>query len=346
MSKWTDESCASITRKSLHYLGLYKRNDSHQKQINMTHEENQYLDIIKELVGDTVVDDTGKIVKCNWEYGPRVTRGGAITVGGFNKTMKFSLLECTLPLLTTKRVFFRGVVEELLWMIRGSSDAGELAAVGVHIWDGHTSREFLDQRGLRDYREGETGPLYGWQWRNAGGDYGRRDCGDCSKKNGVDQLAAVIESLKKHPGERRHIICAWNPPDLPKMALTPCHCLVQFYVRAGEFLDCTLYQRSADVGLGVPFNIASYAILTRLIAACTRLKPGYFYHTLGDYHIYEPHVVALQAQSKLEPHPFPKLKIKGEGDLRTVRDLERLTYDDFQLLDYKCHKGIKMPLVI
>jgi thymidylate synthase len=309
-------------------------------------EEQQYLDIIRELIGDTVVDDdTGKIVKCNWEYGPRVTRGGAITVGGFNKTMKFNLVDCTLPLLTTKRVFFRGVVEELLWMIRGSSDAGELRDRGVHIWDGHTSREFLDQRGLGDYKEGETGPLYGWQWRRAGADWDRRDCASCADR-GVDQLASVIESIRKHPGERRHIISAWNPPDLPKMALTPCHCLVQFYVRAGQFLDCTLYQRSADVGLGVPFNIASYAILVRLIAACVRLKPGYFYHTLGDYHIYEPHVAALRDQVKLEPHPFPKLKIRGESDLRTVEDLEGLTYEDFQLIDYKCHKGIKMSLVI
>lgn len=319
----------------------YKTQNSKMKE----HQELQYLNIIKELVGDAVVDEDGKLVKCNWEYGPRVTRGGAITVGGFNKTMVFNLDNCVIPLLTTKRVFFRGVVEELLWMIRGSSDASELINRGIHIWDGHTSREFLDQRGLVDYKEGETGPLYGWQWRRSGANWDRRNCSSCGD-NGVDQLAAVIESLKSHPGERRHIICAWNPTDLPKMALTPCHCLIQFYVRAGDYLDCTLYQRSADVGLGVPFNIASYAILVRLIAACTRLCPGKFYHTLGDYHIYESHITPLQVQSKLSPYPFPTLKINGESELRTVEDLERLTYDDFTLLNYKCHKGIKMNLVI
>lgn len=327
--------------------GLYKPTGQSPKAKKMSHEEHQYLDIIKELTKDVVIDEeTGKIAKCNWEYGPRVTRGGAITVGGFNKTMKFSLANCTLPLLTTKRVFFRGVVEELLWMIRGSSDAKELADKGVHIWDGHTSREFLDQRGLGDYQEGETGPLYGWQWRNAGADYSRRDCKQCITNGGVDQLRNVIETLKSAPGERRHIMCAWNPPDLPKMALTPCHCLVQFYVRAGEYLDCTLYQRSADIGLGVPFNIASYAILLRLIAACTGLKSGYFYHTLGDYHIYEQHIVPLQAQAELRPNEFPKLSIRGETLLRTVEDLERLTYDDFELHNYKSHKSVKLELVI
>jgi thymidylate synthase len=306
------------------------------------HEEEQYLDIVRRLTEGVELDEYGKIASCPPSVGPRVTRGGAITVGTFCEKMQFSLGDGRLPLLTTKRVFFRGVVEELLWMIRGSTDARELADRGVHIWDAHSSREFLDGRGLTDYEEGEVGPLYGWQWRNAGGDYSKRRE---RQATGVDQLAQVIESLRDRPGDRRHVICAWNPPDIPRMALPPCHCLVQFYVRDGH-LDCTLYQRSADVGLGVPFNIASYALLTRLIAACVGIRAGVFNHILGDCHIYEPHIAPLRQQATLSPFPFPRLTIRGEESLRTVEDLERLTWDDFELHDYKCHKSIKMDLVV
>jgi thymidylate synthase len=172
-------------------------------------------------------------------------------------------------LFTTKRVFWKGVLTELLWFIRGSTDARELQAEGVHIWDGNSSREFLDGRGFTDRQVGDLGPVYGFQWRHCGAEYTTMDA-DYSGK-GVDQLKSVIDTLRKDPDSRRIIMSAWHVPDIDKMALPPCHILAQFYVANGE-LSCGLYQRSADMGLGVPFNVASYAALTHMIARVVGLK--------------------------------------------------------------------------
>lgn len=191
------------------------------------------------------------------------------TLSIFGAQMRFSLRNNIFPLLTTKRVFWRGVVEELLWFIKGSTNAKELADKKVHIWNANSSREFLDANGFKDREEGDLGPVYGFQWRHSGAEY--KGMHADYKDEGVDQLADVIEKIKNNPQDRRIIMCAWNPSDLPKMALPPCHCLVHFYVANGE-LSCLLYQRSADMGLGVPFNIASYALLTYMIAAITKLK--------------------------------------------------------------------------
>lgn len=182
--------------------------------------------------------------------------------------MRYSLKE-SLPLLTTKRVFWRAVVEELLWFIRGSTNALELKEKNVNIWDANSTREYLDSIGLSDRVEGDLGPVYGFQWRHYGAEY--KDMYTDYTGKGIDQLKNIIETLKTNPNDRRIIMCSWNPIDLPKMALPPCHCLVQFYVANGE-LSCMLYQRSADMGLGVPFNIASYALLTNMIAHITGLK--------------------------------------------------------------------------
>lgn len=182
--------------------------------------------------------------------------------------MRYSLKE-SFPLLTTKRVFWRAVVEELLWFIRGSTNALELKEKNVNIWDANSTREYLDSIGLSDRVEGDLGPVYGFQWRHYGAEY--KDMYTDYTGKGIDQLKNIIETLKTNPNDRRIIMCSWNPIDLPKMALPPCHCLVQFYVANGE-LSCMLYQRSADMGLGVPFNIASYALLTNMIAHITGLK--------------------------------------------------------------------------
>ena len=200
--------------------------------------------------------------------------------------MRFDLSE-TFPLLTSKKVFMRGVVEELLWFLKGSTDSRELSEKGVHIWDGHGSREYLDRIGKETRAEGDLGPVYGFQWRHFGASYQGASADYAGQ--GVDQLQQVIQTLRTDPSSRRNIMCAWNPTDLGEMALPPCHVLSQFYVQDHK-LSCLLYQRSADMGLGVPFNIASYALLTLFLAQVTNLKPGEFVHALADMHIYNNHI--------------------------------------------------------
>lgn len=226
------------------------------------HEEHQYLDAIRDIIMTGV---------------PRDDRTGVGTISKFGLTMRFSLRDGVLPLLTTKRVFWRGVAEELLWFISGDTSNATLQAKGVHIWDGNASREFLDSRGLHHREVGDLGPVYGFQWRHFGATYSDMHA-DYSGK-GVDQLKAVIDTIKKNPADRRIILSAWNPAALPDMALPPCHMFAQFFVEGGE-LSCQMYQRSGDMGLGIPFNIASYALLTRLIAQVTGLEVSFSPHGL------------------------------------------------------------------
>ena len=265
-------------------------------------------------------------------------RTGTGTISLFGAQMRFSLWDGIFPLLTTKKVFWRGVVEELLWFIKGSTNAKDLQKKGVHIWDGNSSREFLDKSGFTEKEEGDLGPMYGFQWRHYGAAYldMHSDYTGC----GLDQLQQVIETIEKKPDDRRIIMCAWNPTDVPKMALPPCHCLCQFYVANGE-LSCQLYQRSADMGLGVPFNIASYALLTCMIAHVTDLKPGELVHTLGDVHVYTNHCAALHEQLKREPRPFPMLNIK-----RKVKSINDFKFEDFDLVGYKPHPKIQMKMAV
>ena len=252
----------------------------------------------------------------------------------------FSLRDGAMPLLTTKRTFWRGLAEELLWFISGPTNAKELSAKGIHIWDGNGSREFLDSRGLGHREEGDLGPVYGFQWRHFGATY--TDCHADYTGQGVDQLARAIETIKTNPTDRRIVVSAWNPSDLGAMALPPCHMFMQFYVDVdkGE-LSCQMYQRSADVGLGVPFNIASYALLTHLIAHVTGLKPGEFVHVMGDAHVYTNHVEPLKEQLLREPRPFPTLTINPDK-----RDIDSFTLDDFKLEGYKPHPTIKMEMAV
>ncbi|XP_030561706.1 thymidylate synthase [Drosophila novamexicana] len=287
-------------------------------------DEKQYLLFIDRIIknGDKRVDRT---------------RVGTLSI--FGGQMRFDLRD-SFPLLTTKRVFFRGVAEELLWFIAGKTDAKILQAKKVHIWDANSTREFLDNCGHTERAVGDLGPVYGFQWRHFGAEY--RTCDDDYTGQGIDQLQQVIHTIRTNPSDRRIIMSAWNPMDIPKMALPPCHCLVQFFVSQskGE-LSCQLYQRSADMGLGVPFNIASYALLTYLIAHVTGLKPGEFIHTIGDAHVYLNHIEPLQQQIKRSPKPFPKLNIK-----RQVTNIEDFRYEDLELVGYNPDKTIPMEMAV
>eukprot|EP00112_Aurelia_sp_Birch-Aquarium-sp1_P023315 Seg690.2 transcript_id=Seg690.2/GoldUCD/mRNA.D3Y31 product="Thymidylate synthase" protein_id=Seg690.2/GoldUCD/D3Y31 len=288
----------------------------------LNNDEHQYLNLIKHVMSN------GK---------KKSDRTGTGTISLFGTQMRFNLRE-TFPLLTTKRVFWRGVAEELLWFIKGSTNGKELSAKNVKIWDANGSKEFLEAQGLGHREEGDLGPVYGFQWRHFGAEY--TDMHDDYAGKGVDQLERVIKLIKHNPDDRRIIMSAWNPVDLPKMALPPCHAFVQFYVCDGE-LSCQLYQRSGDIGLGVPFNIASYSLLTYMIAHICDLKVGDFVHTIGDAHVYVNHIEALKVQVEREPRPLPTLKIK-----RKITDIDDFKFEDFDLEGYKPHPKIKMEMAV
>eukprot|EP00918_Siedleckia_nematoides_P046733 GHVU01102448.1.p1 GENE.GHVU01102448.1~~GHVU01102448.1.p1 ORF type:complete len:633 (-),score=145.58 GHVU01102448.1:226-2124(-) len=296
------------------------------------HEELQYLNLIRSAFskGNTFADRTG--VGC---------------ISFFGAMMRFDL-RTHFPLLTTKRVFFRGVVEELAWFLRGCTDNAALVRKDVHIWDANASRTFLDNRGLQHYRDGDLGPVYGFQWRHFGAEY--KGCDHDYSGEGVDQLQEILGHLNKHAEalrsdeipkhNRRLVMSAWNPTDIPKMALPPCHLLAQFFIANGV-LSCLMYQRSADIGLGVPFNIASYALLTVVLAKVTGLQPGEFIHATGDTHVYTNHVTALEGQAKRVPCPFPRLTI-----LDSLKSVEDLSMEHLQLHDYFPQKAIKMEMAV
>lgn len=256
-----------------------------------------------------------------------------------------------LPLLTTKRVFLRAVIAELLWFIAGSTSSLPLSAAGIKIWDGNGSRAYLDSVGLSHRAEGDLGPVYGFQWRHFGAEY--VDANTDYTGQGVDQLAEVVRKLRENPYDRRIILSAWNPADMKKMALPPCHMFAQFYVsfprnaatredgsKRGT-LHSILYQRSCDMGLGVPFNIASYALLTHMLAKVCDLVPGTFTHTMGDAHVYADHVEAVKLQVEREPKPFPELIIENDG-----ASIDGWKVEDFKVVGYEPHKGIAMKMSV
>jgi len=267
----------------------------------------------------------------------RHDRTGVGTLSKFGVQMRFDLSE-RFPLLTTKSVFWRGVAEELLWFLNGETSAAKLQEKKIKIWDGNSSREFLDSIGLSHREEGDLGPVYGWQWRHFGAEY--KDMHTDYTGQGVDQVAEVLDKIKNKPNDRRIIMTAWNPADLSKMALPPCHMFAQFYVADGA-LSCQMYQRSADLGLGVPFNIASYALLTCLFAHLTGLKRGTFVHTIGDAHVYLNHVDALKQQLERTPRPFPTLAIDPKVD-----SVEACTFADLTIDGYNPLGKIKMDMAV
>ena len=230
-----------------------------------------------------------------------------------------------------------------MWFIRGRTDNAELQNDGVHIWDGNTTREFLDSRGLDHYREGLIGPGYGFQWRHFNAEYDPTT-GDIKENtwNGIDQLQQIIDALKDPAKQtsRRLIMTAWNPVQLDSMALPPCHILSQFNVREGKYLSCSLYQRSGDTGLGVPFNIASYSFLTHILAKHCDLIADEFVYYLGNAHIYDDHIEPLRIQLEREPYPFPKIAIDKKHDNINDYTLEDIVF----LEEYKSHPPIKMEM--
>jgi thymidylate synthase len=252
------------------------------------------------------------------EHGTRKQdRTGTGTLSVFGYQMRFDLAE-RFPLLTTKKIHTKSVIHELLWFLKGSTNVEYLRANGVTIWD-----EWADA-------EGELGPVYGAQWRSWPAPDGRR----------IDQLAEVVQQIRTNPDSRRLMVTAWNPADIPKMALAPCHALFQFYVADGK-LSCQLYQRSADVFLGVPFNIASYALLTLMVAQVTGLKPGEFVHTLGDAHLYLNHLEQARLQLTRTPGKLPVMRLNP-----AVKELFDFRYEDFTLEGYDPAPAIRAPIAV
>jgi thymidylate synthase len=247
----------------------------------------------------------------------RGDRTGTGTLSLFGHQMRFDLSQ-GFPLLTTKKLHVRSIIHELLWFLSGNTNVTHLQNNGVSIWNEWASCC------------GDLGPVYGAQWRS----WPTPDGG------GIDQIAEVEKALKTDPNSRRHIVAAWNPADLPRMALAPCHCLFQFYVAEGR-LSCQLYQRSADVFLGVPFNIASYALLTMMMAQVTNLQPGEFIHTFGDVHLYLNHIEQADEQLRREPRPLPRMALNP-----SVLSIFDFTYADFTLSAYHPHPAIKAPVAV
>ena len=262
----------------------------------------QYLDLMERILAEGTLRDD---------------RTGTGTYSLFGARMRFDLSQ-GFPAVTTKKLHFRSIIRELLWFLRGDDNIGYLKEHGVSIWD-----EWADA-------EGDLGPVYGVQWRSWPAGDGRS----------IDQIAQVVEAIRSNPYSRRHIVNAWNVSDLEKMALPPCHVLFQFYVADGR-LSCQLYQRSGDFFLGVPFNIASYALLTYMVAQVTGLEPGEFIHVLGDAHLYTNHVEQARTQLERTPFELPRLWLNPEID-----EIDAFDYDDIRIEDYRCHPTIRAPIAV
>lgn len=302
---------------------LKKSTSGIKTRAGLVHDENQYLHLIEDILNE------GELVE---------GRNGT-TKSIFGSAMHFSLENNNIPILTTKKVAWKTCLRELLWFIKGSTSNVELQKQNVKIWNGNASREFLDSRGLHHLEENDLGPVYGHQWRFFNAPY--TDCRTDYTGKGTDQLQYIIDELKnpKTRTSRRLIMSAWNPSQLNQMALPPCHVLAQFNVLDGDKLSCSLYQRSGDVGLGVPFNIASYSFLTHLIAKHCGLKATEFCYYLGNSHIYSDHLESLSPQISRIPHAFPTITISNKYD-----SIEEYTEADFNIHDYTFHPPIKMEM--
>lgn len=262
----------------------------------------QYLSLLQQIL------DEGR---------PKSDRTGTGTLSLFGHQMRFDLAG-GFPLVTTKKLHLKSIIHELLWFLRGDTNARSLNQAGVRIWDEWAGPD------------GDLGPIYGYQWRSWPAPDGRH----------IDQIAQVIDSIRRTPDSRRLIVSAWNVADLPRMALAPCHVLFQFYVAEGR-LSCQLYQRSADVFLGVPFNIASYSLLTLMVAQVSGLEPGDFVHTFGDAHLYQNHLEQARLQLTREPRPLPRMELN-----RDITSLTAFRYEDFRLVGYEPHPHIPAPVAV
>lgn len=263
----------------------------------------------------------------------RGDRTGVGTLSVFGHQMRFDLSE-SFPLLTTKKLHLRSIIHELLWFLAGETHVASLQANGVRIWNEWATEEACAKFGRQ---AGDLGPIYGHQWRNFGAT--KRDDGSYAS-DGVDQIKALVENLKRNPESRRHLVTGWNPREATQVTLPPCHTLFQFYVAKGR-LSCQLYQRSDDVFLGVPFNIASYSILTLMIAQVVGLEAGEFVHTLGDAHLYSNHLEQARLQLSRQPRPRPTMRLNPAVD-----DLFAFRYEDFELIGYDPHPHIAAPVAV
>jgi thymidylate synthase len=294
--------------------------------IQHNREEKQYLKLISNIINGAEMQ-TGR---------------NGNTYSSIGESMKFSLANNKIPLLTTKKVAWKTCLKEMLWFIKGDTNNKMLRDQNVNIWNGNGTRKFLDSRELRHLKEDDLGPVYGHQWRFWNAPYSRhKGCDENYNGKGIDQLQKVIDTLK-HPTERfsrRIIMSAWNPEQLDEMALPPCHVLSQFKVTNTNELSCILYQRSGDVGLGIPFNIASYSFLTHLLAKHCNLQAKEFIHFIGDAHIYDDHLITLKGQLERNPYNFPEVEIT-----KTRCDINKYIIDDFKVTNYKYHPPLTMKM--
>jgi len=287
------------------------------------HDENQYLNLVKDVLnhGETIHSRNGKVKTI------------------YGSAMHFDLKNNKIPLITTKKLAWKTCLKELLWFINGSTDNKILQNQNVKIWNKNASREFLNSRNLFNYEEQDLGPIYGHQWRHFNAEY--ENCNTDYTNKGIDQIKYIIDNLKNNENKysRRLIISAWNPCQLNEMALPPCHVLAQFNVSNNNKLSCSLYQRSGDIGLGVPFNIASYSFLTHLIAKHCDLEPLEFIYYLGNCHIYNDHIDVLEKQLLNKPNKFPTLNI-----LTKKNDINDYKINDFEINNYIFHKKLLMEM--
>ena len=290
---------------------------------NCRHDENQYLNLIKDILDE------------NQEF---IGRNGK-TLAVFGSAMHFSLENQTIPLLTTKKLAWKTCLRELLWFIKGDTSNKRLRSQNVNIWNQNGTRDFLDSRGLYNNDEDDLGPIYGFQWRHFNAKY--NNCDSDYKNQGIDQLQEIITQLKDKSmrNSRRLIMTAWNPCQINEMALPPCHILCQFNITDENKLSCSLYQRSGDVGLGVPFNIASYSFLTHLIAKHCDLEAYEFVYYLGNAHIYDDHIDGLKDQLTRNVNEFPKLNIKKLNE-----KIEDYCLEDFEISNYNYNDSIKLNM--
>jgi thymidylate synthase len=294
--------------------------------LSKSHEEYQYLNLIENILENGF-----------WEEG----RNGK-TKSIFGNMMRFSLKEGKIPILTTKKTAWKTCLKELLWFIRGETDNKILQQQNVHIWDGNASKEFMESRGLGHYPDGHLGPIYGYQWRHFNAPYNISTGETDFSEKSVDQLQYIIDQLKNPETRtsRRLIMTAWNPCQINEVALPPCHILCQFNIHNGNQLSCSLYQRSVDTILGLPFNIASYCFLTHLIAKHCGLEAYEFIHFMGNCHLYENAIDAAKLQITREPHPFPTVSINQVRE--NINDYQ---VEDFDIHNYKPHDAIKVAMI-
>ena len=317
---YSKESNGNIRYKNITKVCCYTFR-IYQKKDTINTEEMKYIHLLKNILQDGVNSES---------------RNSSVISLFSPPSMRFDLRN-GIPLLTSKRMPWKTILRELLWFISGCTDNKKLQDKGIHIWDGNSSKEFMESRGLK-YKDGDLGPIYGFQWRHFGADY--RGCDIDYNGEGFDQLKYIINEIKENPMSRRIILNAWNASDINKMALPPCHVMVQFNIE-GKYIDAKLFQRSGDMFLGIPFNIASYSMLLYIIGNITDYTPRYFIHDIGNAHIYINHKEAIETQLQRKTYDQPKFIIN-----KKLTDIDSIQESDFNIIDYNYYPPIKAEMVV